>query len=62
MADRGNGRIVPCLVEDELNRLGGRFERAADWADFTVVDGRLIAGQDPCSSTSAARELCKPLQ
>ncbi|AWM28373.1 ThiJ/PfpI family protein (plasmid) [Sinorhizobium fredii CCBAU 25509] len=53
---------MPCLVEDELNRLGGRFERAADWADFTVVDGRLIAGQDPCSSTSAARELCKPLQ
>ncbi|APG87715.1 ThiJ/PfpI family protein (plasmid) [Sinorhizobium americanum CCGM7] len=54
--------VVPFLVEDELKRLGGRFEKAADWADFTVVDGRLITGQNPSSSTSAAKELLKLLQ
>ncbi|MCA1494688.1 type 1 glutamine amidotransferase domain-containing protein [Ensifer sp. NBAIM29] len=54
--------VVPFLVEDELKRLGARFEKAADWADFTVVDGRLITGQNPTSSTSAAKELLKLLQ
>jgi putative intracellular protease/amidase len=54
--------VVPFLVEDELKRLGGRYEKAGDWADFTVVDGRLITGQNPSSSTSAARELLKLLQ
>ncbi|MCA1404013.1 type 1 glutamine amidotransferase domain-containing protein [Ensifer sp. IC3342] len=54
--------VVPFLVEDELKRLGGRYEKAADWADFTVVDGRLITGQNPSSSTSAAKELLKLLQ
>ncbi|MDK1492325.1 type 1 glutamine amidotransferase domain-containing protein [Sinorhizobium sp. 7-81] len=54
--------VVPFLVEDELKRLGGRYEKAADWADFTIVDGRLITGQNPSSSTSAARELLKLLQ
>lgn len=49
--------IVPFLLEDELKRLGGRYEKAADWADFTIVDGRLITGQNPASSASAAREL-----
>jgi putative intracellular protease/amidase len=49
--------VVPFLLEDELKRLGGRYEKAADWADFTIVDGRLITGQNPASSASAAREL-----
>ncbi|WP_018236332.1 type 1 glutamine amidotransferase domain-containing protein [Ensifer sp. BR816] len=53
--------IVPFLVEDALKRLGGQYEKAADWADFTVVDGRLVTGQNPSSSTSAARELLKLL-
>lgn len=51
--------VVPFLLEDELKRLGGRYEKAADWADFTVVDGRLITGQNPSSSTSAAKALLK---
>ncbi|ATU90326.1 type 1 glutamine amidotransferase domain-containing protein [Phyllobacterium zundukense] len=54
--------VVPFLVEDELKRLGGIFEKAADWADFTIVDGRLITGQNPASSASAAMELVKLLQ
>lgn len=54
-------KVVPFLVEDELKRLGGRFEKAADWADFTIVDGRLITGQNPASSGSGARKLLQLL-
>ncbi|MGO4666929.1 type 1 glutamine amidotransferase domain-containing protein [Bosea sp. 2RAB26] len=54
--------VVPFLVEDELRRLGGRYERAADWQSFAIVDGRLITGQNPASSTAAAQELIKLLR
>jgi putative intracellular protease/amidase len=49
--------VVPFLVEDELKRLGGLYEKAPDWQSFVVVDGRLITGQNPASSTAAARAL-----
>src|SRR5262245_7571512 len=51
--------VVPFLVEDELKRLGARFEKAPNWEPFSIVDGRLITGQNPASSTSAARALLK---
>src|SRR5208337_2797351 len=35
-------KIVPFLVEDELKRLGGLFEKAPNWQSFVIVDGRLI--------------------
>ena len=50
-------RVVPFLVEDELLRLGAIFEKVADWQPFSVVDGRLITGQNPASSTTAAQNL-----
>jgi putative intracellular protease/amidase len=53
--------VVPFLVEDELKRLGGHYEKAADWESFAVVDDRLITGQNPASSTAAAQELVKLL-
>jgi putative intracellular protease/amidase len=53
--------IVPFLVEDELKRLGGLFEKVPDWQSLAVVDGRLITGQNPASSTAAAQELIKLL-
>ena len=49
--------VVPFLVEDELLRLGATFEKVANWEPFSVVDGRLITGQNPASSTSAAQNL-----
>lgn len=55
-------KVVPFLVEDELKRLGGRYEKAADWQSFVIVDGRLITGQNPASSTAAAQELIKLLR
>ena len=50
-------KVVPFLVEDELKRLGGLYEKGPDWKSFVVVDGRLITGQNPASSTAAARAL-----
>jgi putative intracellular protease/amidase len=48
---------VPFLVEDELKRIGGLYEKAADWAPFAIVDGRVVTGQNPASSTVAAQAL-----
>ncbi|NIF51198.1 type 1 glutamine amidotransferase domain-containing protein [Burkholderia sp. Ax-1724] len=55
-------QVVPFLVEDELKRLGGLYEKSGDWNDFVVTDGRLITGQNPASSGSAAKALLKLLQ
>jgi putative intracellular protease/amidase len=49
--------VVPFLVEDELKRLGAHYEKAPDWQSHAVVDGRLITGQNPASSTAAAKAL-----
>ena len=52
-------KVVPFLVEDELLRLGAIYEKIANWQPFSVTDGRLITGQNPASSTSAAQALLK---
>jgi putative intracellular protease/amidase len=49
--------VVPFLVEDELKRLGGIFEKAPDWQSFAITDGRLITGQNPASSEATAKAL-----
>jgi putative intracellular protease/amidase len=49
--------VVPFLVEDELKRLGANFEKVPNWQPFSIVDGRLVTGQNPASSTSAAQAL-----
>jgi putative intracellular protease/amidase len=54
-------RVVPFLVEDELTRLGATFEKASKWQPFFVVDGHLISGQNPASSTPTAEALLKLL-
>ena len=54
-------KVVPFLVEDELKRLGGRYEKAADWESFVVTDGRLVTGQNPASSKAGAQSLLKLL-
>jgi putative intracellular protease/amidase/catechol 2,3-dioxygenase-like lactoylglutathione lyase family enzyme len=52
-------KVVPFLVEDELLRLGAVFEKKGNWQPFSIVDGRLVTGQNPASSTSAAQALLK---
>jgi putative intracellular protease/amidase/catechol 2,3-dioxygenase-like lactoylglutathione lyase family enzyme len=52
-------KVVPFLVEDELLRLGAIYEKVANWQPFSITDGRLVTGQNPASSTSAAQALLK---
>jgi len=54
-------KVVPFLVEDELKRLGGHYEKAADWKSFVITDGRLVTGQNPASSKATAEALLKLL-
>ena len=51
--------VVPFLVEDELLRLGAIFDKVRNWGVYSVVDGRLITGQNPASSTVTAQNLMK---
>jgi putative intracellular protease/amidase len=60
-AEVGLTHVVPFLVEDELLRLGATFEKLANWQPFSVVDGRLITGQNPTSSTVTAKNLLAAL-
>ena len=53
--------VVPFLVEDELLRLDAIFEKKKDWQPYSITDGRLITGQNPASSTSAAQALLRLL-
>jgi putative intracellular protease/amidase len=54
-------KVVPFLVEDELKRVGGLYEKVANWESFAIVDGRVITGQNPASSTAAAQALLNVL-
>jgi putative intracellular protease/amidase len=53
--------VVPFLVESELKRLGALFEKVPNWQPFAIVDGRLVTGQNPASSTPAAQALLRVL-
>jgi putative intracellular protease/amidase len=57
----GLTRVVPFLVEDELRRLGGLYEQAPTWEPLAIVDGRLVTGQNPASSTAAAKSVLQLL-
>lgn len=53
--------VVPFLIEDEFQALGGLYEKGPDWQPFVVEDGLLITGQNPASSEAAAQALVKRL-
>jgi putative intracellular protease/amidase len=57
----GLTHVVPFLVEDELKSIGAVYEKAADWASFAIVDGRIVTGQNPASSEAAAKALVEVL-
>lgn len=62
--ERATGLIdeVPFLVEDMLKENGGMYSSAADWQSHVVVSGNLITGQNPASSTDAAKAVLEQLQ
>lgn len=49
--------VVPFLIEDEFQRLGARYSKAADWQVHVLTDGTLVTGQNPASSAAAAKAL-----
>ena len=49
--------VVPFLVEDELIKNGGLYSKVANWQPYAIRDGLLITGQNPASSTAAAKAL-----
>jgi putative intracellular protease/amidase len=53
--------IVPFLLEDELVKRGGDYQKVADWHAFAVRDGLVITGQNPQSSELAAEKLLAAL-
>jgi putative intracellular protease/amidase len=54
--------VVPFLLEDRLKNRGGIFSKAANWAPYVQVDGKLVTGQNPASSGPGAQELLKLLR
>ena len=50
-------KVVPFLLEDELQKKGGIYSKKDDWASYVVKDGILITGQNPASSEAVALEL-----
>jgi putative intracellular protease/amidase len=53
--------VVPFLLETKMIELGGKFEKAADFAEHVVVDGNLITGQNPASAAKVAEQFFKQL-
>ena len=54
--------IVPFLVEDMLKGHGGNYSKGPDWQPYAVVDGKLITGQNPASSSLVAEKMLAALQ
>ncbi|WP_338362536.1 type 1 glutamine amidotransferase domain-containing protein [uncultured Pseudoalteromonas sp.] len=53
--------VVPFLVEDELIKKGGDYQKTDDWGVLAVEDGLVITGQNPASSELAAKKLLTKL-
>lgn len=52
---------VPFLLETSLKDLGAAVNVAPPWTDNVVVDGRLVTGQNPQSSGTAAKKVIELL-
>ncbi|KAF9058128.1 ThiJ/PfpI [Panaeolus papilionaceus] len=55
-------KAVPFLLEDKIQSLGGKYQKAAEaWGPKVVVDGKLITGQNPASAGPIGEALVKAL-
>lgn len=50
-------KVVPFLLENELQAKGGNYSKSSDWHPYVVTDDNLITGQNPASSGPAAQAL-----
>lgn len=53
--------VVPFLLEDQLKKQGGIYEKSAPWSEHVTVDGRLITGQNPQSAKGVGEAIKKAL-
>ncbi len=54
-------KAMPFLLESRLREMGAEFVPAENWQDNVVVDGKLVTGQNPQSSASAAKAVIRLL-
>jgi putative intracellular protease/amidase len=50
------------LLEDRLREAGGNMATGAAWEPFSVVDGNVVTGQNPRSSTEVAQKTVERLR
>jgi len=58
----GMAKELPFLLEDKITTLGGKYEKTDPWQPKLVVDGKLITGQNPLSSTLVGQAILKAFQ
>ncbi|KAM6495931.1 class I glutamine amidotransferase-like protein [Amanita muscaria] len=59
----GKVKDVPFLVEDEIKKLGGIYEKAEPLKPKVVVDGKLLTGQNPALAAGLlGQEILRALQ
>jgi putative intracellular protease/amidase len=54
-------KVVPFLLEDELEKKGGVFKSVDNWQANVQVDQRLVTGQNPASTGKLAEEMIRLL-
>lgn len=58
----GTSKIVPFLLQSQLEDRDCIYNTVKPWSDHVVRDGRLITGQNPQSALSLGRELLSALR
>eukprot|EP01138_Halocafeteria_seosinensis_P007999 gb/GECG01008172.1/.p1 GENE.gb/GECG01008172.1/~~gb/GECG01008172.1/.p1 ORF type:complete len:236 (+),score=43.50 gb/GECG01008172.1/:1-708(+) len=58
----GLDKTVPFLLESKLKENGADFQSGKNWTNFVAEDDRLICGQNPQSTTSAAQKMVVAMQ
>jgi putative intracellular protease/amidase len=53
---------MPFLLETRLRSLGGKYEKAPRFTAFSVVDGKLVTGQNPASAKVTAENVLRVLR
>ena len=57
----GLATVVPFLLQDRLQELGGAYRSGSDFAPHVVTDGRMVTGQNPASAADVAHAILQLL-
>ena len=55
-------KVVPFLLQSELEKAGAKVVVADNWAENAVRDGRLVTGQNPASASKSAKLFVEALK